>query len=84
MARAIDEVADDNSAISYTPVGESRAKSKLDAETLPASATDKCRPRFNAMEDEVRASGKALGELGLEELDAIWNAHKAARTAPEQ
>jgi uncharacterized protein YabN with tetrapyrrole methylase and pyrophosphatase domain len=59
-------------------------KSKLDAETLLQAATDKFVRRFNAMEDEVRASGKALGELGLEELDAIWNAHKAARTAPEQ
>ena len=29
--------------------------------------------RFNQLEDDVRAQGKQLGEVGLEELDAIWN-----------
>ena len=52
-------------------------KRHLDAETLLQAATDKFVRRFNAMEDEVRAQGKSLGEVGLTELDAIWNAQKA-------
>jgi MazG family protein len=78
-----EDVAEEIGDLLYAVVNLAR-KSKLDAETLLQAATDKFVRRFNAMEDEVRASGKALGELGLEELDAIWNAHKAARTAPEQ
>ncbi len=52
-------------------------KRHLDAEVLLQAATDKFVRRFNAMEDELRAQGKSLGEVGLTELDAIWNAHKA-------
>lgn len=52
-------------------------KRKLDAESLLQAATDKFVQRFNALEDELRSQGKALGEPGLEELDAIWNALKA-------
>ena len=51
-------------------------KSKFDAETLLHAATDKFVRRFNAMEDELRAQGKTLGDPGLAELDAIWNAQK--------
>ncbi len=53
-------------------------KQKLDAETLLQAATDKFVQRFNALEDELRAQGKRLGDIPLEELDAIWNAQKAA------
>jgi len=52
-------------------------KQKLDAETLLQAATDKFVQRFNTMEEEVQARGKQLGELGLAELDAIWNEQKA-------
>ena len=52
-------------------------KSKLDAETLLQSATDKFIARFHQLEDRVRAEGKKLGELDLRELDTIWNAVKA-------
>jgi MazG family protein len=54
-------------------------KRHLDAETLLQTATNKFVRRFNAMEDELRAQGKSLGEVGLTELDAIWNAQKGAR-----
>ena len=57
-------------------------KRHLDAETLLQAATDKFVRRFNAMEDELRAQGKSLGEVGLVELDAIWNAQKAALHPP--
>ena len=40
------------------------------------SATDKFVARFNRLEDELRARGKKLGEVGLDDLDQIWNAIK--------
>ena len=51
-------------------------KSDLDAETVLQAATDKFVARFNTVEDELRGLGKKLGEVGLEELDEIWNAVK--------
>jgi len=51
-------------------------KSELDAETVLQAATDKFVARFNTVEDELRGLGKKLGEVGLEELDEIWNAVK--------
>jgi MazG family protein len=53
-------------------------KHQLDAETLLQSATDKFIRRFHALEDELRARGKKLGEIELAELDSIWNAQKTA------
>ncbi len=52
-------------------------KRHFDAETLLQAATDKFVRRFNALEDELKATGKRLGEVELEELDAIWNAQKS-------
>lgn len=52
-------------------------KQKLEAETLLQGATDKFVRRFNALEDELQAGGKILGEVQLEELDAIWNSQKS-------
>ncbi|MFL6537510.1 MAG: nucleoside triphosphate pyrophosphohydrolase [Chthoniobacterales bacterium] len=54
-------------------------KCDLDAESTLRSATDKFVTRFNELEDRVRASGKQLGDLPLEQLDEIWNAIKADR-----
>ncbi|MEP6822432.1 MAG: nucleoside triphosphate pyrophosphohydrolase [Chthoniobacterales bacterium] len=56
-------------------------KRHLDAETLLQAATDKFVERFNAVEDEVLRQGKKLGDLPLEDLDDIWNAHKTQRRA---
>lgn len=56
-------------------------KCKLDAESTLQSATDKFVTRFNALEDRVRESGRKLGDLPLEELDAIWNALKQTSNA---
>src|SRR5919201_2428363 len=47
-------------------------KSGLDAESTLQSATDKFIARFNRLEDELRARGKRLGEVGLAEMDEIW------------
>jgi MazG family protein len=48
-------------------------KCKLDAETALQAATDKFVGRFNLLEDELRSRGKKLGDVDLDELDAIWN-----------
>jgi MazG family protein len=48
-------------------------KCNLDAESTLQSATDKFVERFHRLEDELEAQGKRLGDVGLEELDAIWN-----------
>ncbi|PZR74402.1 MAG: nucleoside triphosphate pyrophosphohydrolase [Chthoniobacterales bacterium] len=52
-------------------------KSGFDAETALQAATDKFVTRFHRVEDELASQGKKLGDVGLEELDQIWNAHKA-------
>src|SRR5436190_182537 len=51
-------------------------KNGLDAESLLQAATEKFVSRFGQVEDELRESGRKLGEVGLEELDEIWNAVK--------
>ena len=48
-------------------------KNGLDAEGTLQKATDKFVTRFNRVEQELKASGKKLGEANLAELDAIWN-----------
>lgn len=72
------DVAEEIGDLLFAVVNLAR-KQKLDAETLLQSATDKFVRRFHAVEDEVRAQGKQLGELNLAELDAIWEAQKAAQ-----
>ncbi|HLW34772.1 MAG TPA: MazG nucleotide pyrophosphohydrolase domain-containing protein, partial [Chthoniobacterales bacterium] len=56
-------------------------KSKLDAETALQSATDKFVRRFNLLEDELKIRGKKLGDVGLAELDEIWNEIKKTPNA---
>jgi nucleoside triphosphate diphosphatase len=56
-------------------------KSKLDAETALQAATDKFARRFNLLEDELTARGKKLGDVDLQELDAIWNQVKKTPNA---
>jgi MazG family protein len=75
-------IADEIGDLLFAVVNLAR-KSNLDAETVLQKATDKFVTRFGRVEDELRAHGKKLGEVGLDELDRIWNAHKAkARGAP--
>jgi MazG family protein len=49
---------------------------KLNAEELLNEANDKFARRFQAVEERVKAKGKALTDCTLEELDAAWNAVK--------
>jgi len=69
------EIAEELGDLLFAVVNLAR-KQKLDAETLLQEATDKFVRRFNALEDELHARGQELGEVQLEALDAIWNAHK--------
>ena len=48
-------------------------KCGIDAESSLQAATNKFVRRFNQVEDELRKRGKKLGEVGLAELDKIWN-----------
>ena len=47
-------------------------KCKIDAESALQKATDKFVERFNRLEDELRRQDKRLGDVDLEEMDAIW------------
>jgi MazG family protein len=51
-------------------------KCKLDAEAALHAAINKFVTRFNRLEDELQRQGKRLGDVGLVELDAIWDAIK--------
>jgi MazG family protein len=71
-----EETAEEIGDLLFAVVNLAR-KRHLDAETLLQAATDKFVRRFNALEDELGRQGKSLGEIGLVELDEIWNAQKA-------
>ena len=68
-------VADEIGDLLFAVVNLAR-KSGLDAESALQAGTDKFVTRFNRVEDELRARGKKLGEVQLEELDEIWNSVK--------
>ena len=65
-------IADEIGDLLFAVVNLAR-KSGLDAESELQAATDKFVGRFTRVEDELRTRGKKLGEVGLEELDEIWN-----------
>src|SRR5690349_22385915 len=48
-------------------------KCNIDAESALQSATDKFIARFNRLEDKLKSRGKKLGNVNLEEMDAIWD-----------
>jgi MazG family protein len=75
-------IADEIGDLLFSVVNLAR-KNKLDAETALQGATRKFVSRFSQVEDELRARGKKLGEVGLEELDAIWNEVKGGSGAME-
>lgn len=83
LAEAKEAIASRDSAAMADEIGDLlfavvnlARKSGLDAEMALQQATDKFVARFSHVEDELRARGKKLGEVGLEELDEIWNAVK--------
>jgi tetrapyrrole methylase family protein/MazG family protein len=73
-------IADEIGDLLFAVVNLAR-KSGLDAENVLQKATDKFVERFNRVEDELHAGGKKLGDVGLKELDAIWNSIKKTSNA---
>ena len=69
-------IEDETGDLLFAVVNLSR-KSKLDAESALQAATDKFIRRFNLLEDALKKRGKKLGEVDLDELDAIWNKVKS-------
>jgi MazG family protein len=67
-ARTEEEIGD----ILFAVVNLAR-KCRLDAESALQRGTDKFVSRFNRLEDEVKARGRELGDVGLSEMDEIWN-----------
>jgi MazG family protein len=80
-SRRPEAMADEIGDLLFAVVNLAR-KSSLDAETVLQRATDKFVSRFSSVEDELRARGKKLGEVGLEELDQIWNSVKRMPKTP--
>jgi ATP diphosphatase len=73
-------VADEIGDLLFAVVNLAR-KSGLDAENALQQATDKFVGRFNRVEDELVRQDKRLGEVALNELDAIWNSIKKTPNA---
>ena len=67
-----DEIGD----LLFAVVNLSR-KCGIDSESALQRAIDKFRARFNRLEDELKSQGKRLGEVGLAEMDEIWDRIKA-------
>src|SRR3954465_8443489 len=74
------KIADEIGDLLFAVVNLAR-KSGLDAESALQAGTDKFVARFHRVEDELQARGKKLGEVGLEELDDIWNSLKKTPNA---
>src|SRR4051812_26837490 len=72
------QIADEIGDLLFAVVNLAR-KSGLDSESTLQAATDKFVSRFSRVEDELKARGRKLGEVGLEELDAIWNEAKMTK-----
>jgi len=68
-------IADEIGDLLFAVVNLAR-KSGLDAESALQQATDKFVERFNRVEDELVSQNKRLGDVKLDELDAIWNSIK--------
>ena len=79
-SRDPEAVADEIGDLLFAVVNLAR-KRNLDAEGVLQQATDKFVSRFSRVEDELRARGKKLGEVGLQELDAIWDSMKQTPNA---
>jgi MazG family protein len=67
-AKLEDELGD----LLFTVVNLTR-KAQFEAETLLNQATNKFVRRFHALEAEAARMGKALRELSLAEMDALWD-----------
>ena len=55
---------------------------KVEPEAALRAANGKFERRFQFIERAVRASGRALGDCTLDELDALWGEAKRAERQP--
>ena len=69
------DVAEELGDLLFAVVNASRFLN-VDAEMALHAASDKFAARFRRVEEEVLKSGRAMENVSLEELDAIWNAVK--------
>ena len=69
------DVAEELGDLLFAVVNTSRFL-HVDAEDALHAASDKFAARFRRVEEEVLKSGRAMEEVSLAELDAIWNAVK--------
>ena len=69
------DVAEELGDLLFAVVNASRFLN-VDAEMALHAASDKFATRFRRVEEEVLKSGRAMEEVSLAELDAIWNAIK--------
>lgn len=79
-SRNPEAIADEIGDLLFAVVNLAR-KSNLDAETTLQQATDKFVLRFNRLEDELVRQNRQLGDVELDELDAVWNAIKQTPNA---
>jgi MazG family protein len=71
-SRDRENIEDETGDLLFAVVNLAR-KCKIDAESALQAATDKFVARFNRLEDELQRQGKRLGDVGLSEMDEIWN-----------
>ena len=71
LRRTPTAIADEMGDLLFAVVNLVR-KSKLDAETVLAAATEKFIARFHAMERELQKQGRQLGAVDLAEMDEVW------------
>ncbi len=73
-----DAVRDEIGDLLFSVVNLSR-KLKVESEIALTESTNKFVRRFRAVESAVRASGRAVEDCSLAELDGLWEAEKASR-----
>jgi len=78
----IDKIEDEFGDVMFSMVNYARFL-QIDAENALERTNKKFISRFTLMEQKALQEGKALDEMSLEEMDAIWNSIKKQNTAIE-
>ncbi len=77
-----DKIEDEFGDVLFSLVNYARFL-RIDAENALERTNKKFISRFTAMEEKALQEGKALSEMTLQEMDAIWNSIKKQNTAIE-
>ncbi|RYG06483.1 MAG: nucleoside triphosphate pyrophosphohydrolase [Chitinophagaceae bacterium] len=78
----IDKIEDEFGDVMFSLVNYARFL-QIDAENALERTNKKFMSRFTAMEQKALQEGKALDEMTLEEMDAIWNSIKKQNSSIE-